>query len=220
VTAGFRRGPGASVAFCHSQRDSACVVHGDDFTFCGPDEDLDWIQSLMHTWFEIKVRGRLGPDERDDKEVTVIGRVVRWRTWGIEYSADPRHREEVMKYFGFTAKSKGFNTTGKIEEADESVLEVEPDDATAFRAVAAWINYLAQDRPDIQFAAKEICRSMSSPTRNSWAALKRLARYLVVHAEAVFRYPWQDEGHPLVVYSDSDWAGDWRETGWHFPTSN
>ncbi len=161
------------MACCHSQRDLACVVHGDDFTFCGTNEDLDWIQSAMHEWFEIKVRGRLGPEECDDKELTVIGRIVRWRTWGIEYSADPRHREEVMKHFGFTAKSNSLNTTGKIEETDDSELEVEPDDATAFRAVAAGINYLAQDRPDIQFAAKEICRSMSSPTRSSWAALKR-----------------------------------------------
>ena len=49
---------------------------------------------------EIKVRGRLGPEEGDDKEVTIIGRTVKWKDWGIEYAADPRHRNEVMKYFG------------------------------------------------------------------------------------------------------------------------
>ncbi len=104
--------------------------------------------------FEIKVRGRLGPDEKGDREVTVIGLVVRWRSWGIEYAADPRRRKEVMKYLGFTGESKGLSTTGRVEEAEESELEVEAGDATAFRAVAARINFLAQDRPDIQFAAK------------------------------------------------------------------
>ena len=43
------------------------AVHGDDFTFCGTDEDLDWIQGLMTSWFEVKIRARLGPDDEDDK---------------------------------------------------------------------------------------------------------------------------------------------------------
>ena len=35
------------------------------------------------------------------------------------------------------------------------------------------------DRPDIQYAVKEICRDMSAPKVHSWAKLKRLARYLL-----------------------------------------
>ena len=53
--------------------------HGDDFTFCGFDIDLDWVEILMKAWFEIKVRARLGPEDRDDKDVTILGRTVRWR---------------------------------------------------------------------------------------------------------------------------------------------
>ncbi len=125
VEAGLRRGTGASVAFCHSQQDLACVVHGDDFTFCGPDEGLDWTHAEMQKWFEIRVRGGLEPDEGDDAEASVIGRVVRWRSWGIEHAADPRHMKKVMKYFGFSAESKGFSSTGRIEEAEEDELVVE-----------------------------------------------------------------------------------------------
>ncbi len=64
VEAGFRRGIAAAVAFWHPERDLACVVHGDDFIFTREDEDLDWIETLMHSWFEIKVRGRLGGTRR------------------------------------------------------------------------------------------------------------------------------------------------------------
>ena len=49
---------------------------------------------------------------------------------------------------------------------------------TSFRAAAARANYLAADRPDCQFAAKEICRWMSSPCKSAWNSLKRLCRYL------------------------------------------
>ena len=50
---------------------------------------------------------------------------------------------------------------------------------TAFRGSAARAHYLAADRLDVQFAAEEICRSMSAPTEGSWSALKRRCRYLV-----------------------------------------
>ena len=77
---------------------------------------------------------------------------------------------------------------------------------TAFRAVAARGIYLAADRPEVQFSAKEICRWMSAPTEGGVAALKRLGRYLEGHKRLVFRYPWQEAGS-LEVYSDTDWAG-------------
>ena len=51
----------------------------------GEDEELTWITDLMRTWFEIKVRGVLGPDLKDDKEVVILGRTVRWKSWGIEW---------------------------------------------------------------------------------------------------------------------------------------
>ena len=71
------------MSFWQKSRDLACVVHGDDSTFCGFDEDLDWIENFMLSWFEVKVRARLGSDKSDDSEVTILGRTVRWRTGGL-----------------------------------------------------------------------------------------------------------------------------------------
>ena len=51
--AGFNRGVGSPVAFWHQERDLACVVHGDDFTFSGYDDNSIWIECLMKEWFEI-----------------------------------------------------------------------------------------------------------------------------------------------------------------------
>ena len=41
-------------------------------------------------------------------------------------------------------------------------------------ALAALANYLSLDRPDIQYAAKEIHLSMSKPKQRSWAKLKKV----------------------------------------------
>ena len=77
---------------------------------------------------------------------------------------------------------------------------------TAFRGAAARANYLAADRIDCQFAAKEVCRWMASPTDGSWSALKRLCRYLVGLQGMIFHYKWQS-ADSIEVYTDTDWAG-------------
>ncbi len=69
--------------------------------------------------------------------------------------------------------------TGRAEEQDKDEEELEGQEVTEFKAAAAKLNFLAQDCLDVQFARKEVCREMSSPTRGSWARAKRLARYLL-----------------------------------------
>eukprot|EP00969_Alexandrium_andersonii_P091799 4051755-Alexandrium_andersonii.AAC.1 len=52
-------------------------------------------------------------------------------------------------------------------------------EASQCRALAARANYLSLGRSDLGYAAKECCRRMSAPRRQVWAALLRLARYLL-----------------------------------------
>ena len=70
------------MVFYRVERDISLAVHGVDFTFCGLEEDLRRIRSLMDTWFEIKVCGVLGPDPGDQKEITILGRKVVWGEGG------------------------------------------------------------------------------------------------------------------------------------------
>ena len=65
-------------------------------------------------------------------------------------------------------------------------------------------NYLALDRPDINYAAKELARKMQSPTRSSWNGLKRMCRYL---AGKPWIYEEQGDQTHLRIHSDSDDAG-------------
>ena len=64
-----------------------------------------------------------------------------------------------------------------------------PDKAALYASIAAKALYLSADRPDIQFAAKKICRWMSSPAAHGIVALKRLGRHLEQHARLLCRYP-------------------------------
>ena len=64
------------------------------------------------------------------------------------------------------------------------------EDLTRFKPLAARPNY-AQDRIDLQFADKEVCRFVSAPTEASEVALKRLGRYLLGHKRMIYTYPLQ-----------------------------
>ncbi len=54
---------------------------------------------------EIKVRARLGGDEKEDKEIVVLGRLVTLRSWGYEYQADPKNKAIILEKFGLDGKS-------------------------------------------------------------------------------------------------------------------
>ena len=73
--------------------------------------------------------------------------------------------------------------------------------------MAARANYLGQDRPDIQFAVKEICRGMLNPSKADLRKLRRLGRYLVGTPRVSATFKFQRRCREVWGYSDSDWAG-------------
>eukprot|EP00973_Karenia_brevis_P051650 7172486-Karenia_brevis.AAC.2 len=73
--------------------------------------------------------------------------------------------------------------------------------------MSARANYLAVDRPDIQYSVKELCRTMASPARGDIRKPRRLVRYLKGCPRLVMKYSWQRQVDELRVFSDSDWAG-------------
>ena len=70
-------------------------------------------------------------------------------------------------------KRQGAKATKKLERL-ESIGEIlNSHEATLFRALAARCNYLASDRADIAYSAKELCREFAVPNVRSYAKLKR-----------------------------------------------
>jgi hypothetical protein len=182
-------------------------VHGDGFTLVGEDHHLDEIEARMKEWYEVKVKARLGPGASDAKEIDILGRTIRCTEKGYEYEADPSHRAKILEALGLDEKSKELTVTGKVEESVSDEAELQGSEATSFRAVAARMNYLAQDSPDIQYAAKEVCRQMARPTAESWRKLKALARFVLGRRAVVWHFKWQSGVPELSLYTDSDWAG-------------
>ena len=144
------------------------------------------------------------PAEDPDHKV-----LVRWTDNGLEYEADPRQCEKLLrdlKLDGDDVKSVGTPGVKPTRDQLDGDAPLHVTKCTPYRAVVARANYLASDRPELQFPAKEVCRWMSSPTELALSALKRLGRYVVGHRRLVFHYPWQTVNR-VDTYSDTDWAG-------------
>ena len=96
---------------------------------------------------------------------------------------------------------------GKEEEDTEEDYKLSGESATHYRAIAARLNYLSTDRPDIQYATKECCRDMANPTSGSQRRLMRIARYLVGKPRLVWRFDMQGYVGIVEAFSDANWAG-------------
>jgi hypothetical protein len=100
IANGFVRGQASPCVFWNPTTGVRCVVHGDDFTFAGTDNELEECAAMMRAEYDVKVRGKLGPDKDDDKAITILNRCVEWTSHGLLYEADPRHAEILIRELG------------------------------------------------------------------------------------------------------------------------
>ena len=73
------------------------VIHGDAFTALGHEESLNWYRKGIEGQMSTKVKGRLGPGDKDMKVMRVLNRIVEWKENGITYEADQRHGEIICR---------------------------------------------------------------------------------------------------------------------------
>lgn len=110
---GFEEGAATPCISHHKGKDLRAVVHGEAFTILGPEESLQWLRGRIEATFEVKLRGRRGPDPGDCKSIRILNRIVSWTDNGIQYEADQRHEELIIKMMGLdqTCKSRGKRKT-------------------------------------------------------------------------------------------------------------
>ena len=123
--------------------------------------------------------------------------------------ADPKHRDLVLRALALDDASNGLMSNGEPQKdtKDDEGYFLDPCEATAYRAICARLNFLAQDSPELQFPAKELSRSTARPTVGSWARLKKTARFLVRRRRVVWSFGFQEEPTRLQVFTYSDGGG-------------
>ena len=169
--------------------------------------------SALRATFDLKVRAVLGPDPADARDVRILNRIARWSAGDgrakLEYEADPRHAEIAVAALGLEA-AKGVSTPMVKPRTEDYVgvaRSLTKEEVKLYRSVTVRIQYLAQDRPDLQFASKERARHMKDPNERDLVALKRIGRYLVTRPRLLMVFEQQAMPEKMVVYVDTDHAG-------------
>ena len=128
------------------------VVHGDDFTCLGWNLQLDWFREKIKDRFGVKYRGRIGPGDKEGKEMRILNRIVTWTEEGIRYEGDQRHVEIGLEELGLLEGSRSVSTPGEKEKVtEEGERTLDREESRVYRGLVARLNYLAQDRSDIQY---------------------------------------------------------------------
>jgi hypothetical protein len=112
----------------------------------------------------------------------------------------------LCRQFRFSSSTKPVATPG-VRSTNLLSQPLSAEDAVIFKSATMRLSYLAQDRPDIGFAAKELARHVSLPTADALIALKRCIRYLIGRPRLVWRFTLQSGVTQMKVFSDSDHAG-------------
>ena len=109
----------------------------------------------------------VGPDAHHQQNIRALNRSIRWTQRGLEYEPDQRHAELIIRDMGMgkshPTPTRGIAATKAEEQPYEQSPQLNCNDATAFRGLAARLNYLALDRPELQFAAKQTSKRMAQP---------------------------------------------------------
>lgn len=207
TTHGFTPGIGSPVLFVNLVRNIRVTIHGDDITSLGTEENLFWLKQQLETRYELKYGGMLGPDRHDVQDATILNRLIHYDASNQEttYEADPRHVQILARELGLQ-DAKTVNTPGVSQKMSDSPA-LSSEMMSRYRSLTMRANYLAMDRPDIAYSAKELARGMSKPTEDDWSGLKRLVRYLKGRPRLVWSYHQQTEPSEFRMFSDSDDGG-------------
>ena len=165
-------------------------------------EDAEWLIRKFKERYEVKTQ-MIGEAADLDKQLQILNRTVRWSSRALWIEADPRHVKEVIKALGLEgaspAPTPGVAVKGetRVEDSEGSTgPELVREENTMFRAVAARMNYLSQDRPDFTFATMKLCSKMFRPDAKDLKNLKRVGRFLTGRPRVGCLFEWQAHARP------------------------
>ena len=201
---GCKRSTVAPWFFYHPSWDISLEMHMDDLYGCGPEGNVR--KFLEHIHQQVKMKSQVhGPGE----EFTHLKRVRSLDNKGnMHIRPDPKHIQAARDILGIGG-CRPANTPavsgGTPSKKWEKEIPLDEEDAKIYRSVTGILMYLSPDRPDAQFAIRELTKSLKAPLGEDMSKLIRVVRYL--HGTPDFGVKFSPgDSDVLNVYSDTDWA--------------
>lgn len=171
---------GSPTIFKHNERKMYLTVHVDDIMVVSSQNDAEWFLDQI----KMLTLKRDGPHEQGShQKVFYLKKQITLMNDGILIQPSATYIPKLTALLKVNSRrSKGLPYHATLEsyvpELENPEDRLSPEDCALFRSGLGLVLYVAQDRPDIQFAVKVLSTYMTSPNVKSMSALKHLALYL------------------------------------------
>ncbi len=64
------------------------------------------LAELMRSWYDVKVRGLVGPSPEDMQEIRILNRILRWTERGVTCEAEDKHAKVILEEKDLQSNSK------------------------------------------------------------------------------------------------------------------
>ncbi|GJX76169.1 retrovirus-related pol polyprotein from transposon TNT 1-94 [Tanacetum coccineum] len=182
----------------HNLNQSFQIYVDDHYITDRLDPDMcDEFAKIMHDEFEMSMMGELN---------FFFGLQIKQMKDGIFFNQS-KYIKEMLKKFGLE-ESKLMKTPMSSDTKLKKDEECESVDSTKYRGMIGSLLILTASRPDIMFSAYLCARFQEAPKTFHLEAVKHIFQYIKGTTHLGFWYP-MGTGIEIVVYADSDHAGDY-----------
>ena len=193
--------------YYNGETDVLVVAHVDDFLACGNKNALESLKESLRQRYACDGE-MLGLEEGENAEINFLGRRIGITKEGLEWKADPKQIVAFISRAWLAngkLPAKGVDMPGVRHDTEpEDQEDMDEPSATAHRGLVALANYIAQDRPDVGFAALSLSTTMAKPKVGDQLGTKRLVRYFRKFPTCTLKYCWQEAPSYIDGCSDRD----------------
>ena len=190
--------------FHHPRLDISLELHMDDIYGCGPEKAVRQFLEELHKEINMKSEVHLpGCGEF----FHLKRRRIFQKDGSLFIQSDSKHLAKVQKILELEGE-KGAPTPAvaggsSFVHAEEKLKD---EDAARYKTAVGTVMYMAPDRPDCQFAIRELTKGLKDPTVGDMQALVRLTRYLIKTKTYGVKFEADENSEFLDCYSDTDWG--------------
>ena len=206
---GFKRMKSDPNLYVHESKRLYVLAYVDDLMFFGQKHEVDSMVQDLQRDLLLKLTGTLSEDEN----VTFLGREIRRTSEAIELYMKSEYIDRMLELYDM--KSCKPNAAPGADTLRKK-LDVEPLSNEAhklYRRAVGQLLWLANVRPEIMFAVKELSRGLSAPTTEHEAKVKHLFKFLSgtkdykQRLQPTLSLSPQHKALDVNIFVDSDWAG-------------
>ena len=206
---GFKRMKSDPNLYVHESKRLYVLAYVDDLMFFGQKREVDSMVQDLQSDLLLKLTGTLSEGEN----VTFLGREIRRTPEAIELYMKSEYIDRMLELYDMKSCKP---TAAPGADTLRKKLDVEPLSTDAHklypRAVGQLL-WLANVRPEIMFAVKELSRGLSAPTTEHEATVKHLFKFLSgtkdykQRLQPTLSLSQQHKALDVNIFVDSDWAG-------------